>query len=703
MYTDEQQRHLLEDTQRFLKLDQQTFSFEQAEEVVNELRRVLRFHDYRYYVLAEPLVGDYEYDKLLRLLKDLEQQHPELVTDDSPTQRVAQGLTKEFPRVEHLVPMLSLDNSYDEDDLREWDRKNRKSCGLEEVTYSVEPKFDGAGISLIYEDDRLVRGASRGDGVVGEDITPNLKVIRSVPLRVRLKEQGIHRLEVRGEVLIQKQLFEKLNEERQVEGLTALANPRNTAAGALRLQDAQEVAKRKLDGFLYHISVAEDAEGNQLLYKGMDSHSENIQMLHRLGFKTPLSLMRVCKGIEEVVAFCHEWQERRDEFEYELDGLVVKVDSLPLQRDLGLTSHHPRWAMAYKFRARQATTILRDVVYQVGRVGTITPVAKLEPVELSGVTVTSASMFNEDFIRDKDIRIGDRVVVERAGDVIPYIVQPVKEARVGDESSISFPKDCPSCGAELVREEGESAKLCVNINCPAQVVERLKHFVSKDAMDISGFGSQNVKRFFELEMLRSIPDIYRLDYEQIGQLDRFGEKSLEKLRKSIEGSKEQPLHRLIFALGIRYVGKATGRVLADAVQCIEDLQEWEREKLEELPDIGPRVAESIYDFFHTEENLRMLQTLKELGVQSCKTEEEQQEPGALAGKTFLFTGSLQQVSRSEAKEMVESSGGKVSSSVSSKVDYLVVGEAAGSKLEKAKKMETITILSEEEFLAMLKK
>ncbi|EEP59882.1 DNA ligase, NAD-dependent, partial [Sulfurihydrogenibium yellowstonense SS-5] len=481
MYTDERQKELIKLTYEFLKLDAKKLTKEEAKKIVEDLREVIRFHDWRYYILAQPVISDYEYDKLFKLLKDIENKYPELITPDSPTQRIPSEITKVFPQVKHLTPMLSLDNSYNEADLRDFDRRVRELTGLDKVEYSVEPKFDGAGISLIYEKDLFVRGATRGDGEVGEEITNNLKVIKTIPLSAKFSQYGIDKVEIRGEVLIRKDLFKKMNEERLEEGLPLFANPRNAAAGSIRLQDPSEVAKRNLEAFVYHITYAEK-DGKNLLGTVLKKHSDNIKMLHELGFKTPYPVMKVCIGIEEVIQYCEEWQRKRDTYPYEIDGMVIKVNDISLYDKLGFTSHHPRWAIAFKFKARQATTKIINVVFQVGRTGAITPVAKLEPVEIGGVIVSSVSLINEDFIREKDIRIGDTVLVERAGDVIPYVVMVIKEARTGNEKPIEFPKTCPSCGSPIVKPPGEAVYRCVNINCPAQVIERLIHFASKDAM-----------------------------------------------------------------------------------------------------------------------------------------------------------------------------------------------------------------------------
>ena len=703
MYTPEKEKELIKKTKEFLKLTVKDItSKEEAKKIIKDLREVIRYHDWRYYVLANPVISDYEYDKLFHLLKNIESKWPELITPDSPTQRVASELTKEFPEVRHLAPMLSLDNSYNEEDLRDFDRRVKELTGLSQIEYSVEPKFDGAGISLVYENNQFIRGATRGDGVVGEDITPNLKTIRTIPLSADFSSYGIKTVEIRGEVLMNKEIFKKLNHERLEEGLPPFANPRNAAAGSLRLQNPKEVAKRKLEAFVYQITYATDKDGNNLLGTKIKKHDEAIKMLYNLGFRTPIpgKELKVCKNIDEVISYCEEWEKKRDEYPYEIDGMVIKVNDISLYDKLGMTSHHPRWAIAFKFKARQATTRIVKVVFQVGRTGAITPVAKLEPVEIGGVTVSSVSLINEDFIKEKDIRIGDMVLVERAGDVIPYIVKVIKEARTGEEKPIVFPKNCPSCGSPLVKLPEEAVWRCVNINCPAQVVERIIYFASKDAMDIRGLGEATVRKFYKLGFLKKIPDIYRLPYEKIKNLEGWGEKSVENLKNAVEESKHRPINRLITGLSIRYVGKVTAKTLADHIKCVEELKEWSVEKLEALPDIGYVVARSIYDFFHNEENLKMIYELKELGVETCKKEEEKRE-NILQGKSFVFTGTLKCCPREIAQEIVEALGGKATSSVSRKTSFLVVGENPGSKLRKAQSLGVKTI-SEEEFLDMVK-
>ncbi|RMA97924.1 NAD-dependent DNA ligase LigA [Hydrogenothermus marinus] len=701
MYSKQEEAKLIELTRQLLKLDiSKIKDIKEAEEVAVKLRDVIRYHDWRYYVLSNPVISDYEYDQLFHKLKELEKKFPQIITPDSPTQRIPSELIEGFPKVKHLTPMLSLDNSYNAADLRDFDRRVKELTGLKEVEYAVEPKFDGAGIALVYRDNFFVRGSTRGDGVVGDDITQNLRTIKTIPLSADFKKYGIKIIEIRGEVLIRKSLFKKMNEERLQEGLPLLANPRNAAAGSLRLKNPQEVAKRNLEAFVYQITYTEDENGNNLLGTKIKTHYEAIKILYSLGFRTPIpeEEIKVFNNIEDVIKYCNEWEQKRKDYPYEIDGMVIKVNDISLYDKLGFTSHHPRWAIAYKFKADQATTRIIKVVFQVGRTGAITPVAKLEPVEIGGVIVSSVSLINEDFIKMKDIRIGDLVLIERAGEVIPYVVKVIKEARTGNEKPIEFPKNCPSCGLPLIKPPGEAVYRCININCPAQVVARIAHFASKEAMDIRGLGEATVKKFYKLGILKKIPDIYRLPYDKIKNLQGFGEKSVENLKKAIEESKQRPIHRLIYGLSIRYVGQSTAKTLAENIKCVEDLKDWKVEDLEKLPDIGYVVAHSIYSFFHNEENIKTIYELKQLGVNTCKKEEKKSDK--LKGITIVFTGTLKHFTREEAKELVESLGGKVSNSVSRKTTYLVVGENPGSKYEKAKKLG-IKMLTEDEFLKLV--
>jgi DNA ligase (NAD+) len=687
------------------ELQKQAVAFLKSKDIsakeVEKLREVLRFHDYRYYILNDPLIADPEYDQLFKQLERIEAENPKLVTADSPTQRVAKGLTKDFPTVQHLVPMLSLNNSYNSDDLIDFDRKARELTKLDIIEYCVEPKFDGGSISLIYEDDMLVRGATRGNGVEGDEVTINVKQIRSLPLSAKFSSFGLQQVEIRGEVLINKKNFVKYNEQLTEQGFAPLANPRNAASGTLRIKDPAEARRRNLEAFVYHISDYTLLPGKTIPAK-LKTHAGSLELLWELGFRSPEKEKKIFKGIDAVIRYCNEFEIKRDDLGYEIDGMVIKVNDLTLHDKMGMTSHHPRWAIAYKFKARQGTSKLLNVEFQVGRTGSITPVAKIQPVPIGGVTVSSISLFNEDVIKEKDLMIGDSVLVERAGDVIPYIVKSLAEVRTGSEKKIVFPKTCPVCTSKLFREEGEAVWRCINIECPAQVVERIIHFVSKDAMDIRGLGEANIRKFYELGLLKDIPGIYKLNFGKIGEMEGFGEKSVEKMQAAIIASRSQPLHRLIFGLGIRFIGETTAKTLAQAINHLLDLKDFSEDDLKNLEDVGPKVAGSVYHFFSNKQNIKMLEELEELGLKLKNQKKELASSGNLEGLTFLFTGTLPTLKRDAAEAMVEENGGKIVGGVSSKLNYLVVGEDAGSKLEKAKKINTVKIISEAEFLKMIK-
>ncbi len=695
MYTIEQSRQNQELT---LSLLADLKSRQVSAAQINKLRDVLKFHEYRYYIMNDPLIADAEYDALYKSLEKLEEETPSIITPDSPTQRVAPGLVSNFTSVEHLVPMLSLENSYNADDLLAWDRKARELSRLPEIDYCVEPKFDGASISVIYEDDLFTRGATRGDGVTGELITNNLKQIRSLPLSAPFSKYGIQQIEIRGEVLMNKQNFKKFNEHLAEQNLPPLANPRNAASGTLRIKDAKIVGKRNLEAFLYHTSYY-ILMPHGAIPEALQTHSGSLQLLWDLGFRSPVKERKVIRGIQGVIEYCREFEAKRDDLPYEIDGMVVKVNDSAIQDKLGMTTHHPRWAIAYKFKARQGTSKLKAVEFQVGRTGSVTPVAKIEPVPIGGVTVTSISLHNEDFIKEKDIRIGDSVLVERAGDVIPYIVKSLAALRTGSEIPIVFPDSCPVCGDKLYKPEEEAVWRCPNMNCKAQVVERIIHFTSKDAMDIRGLADANIRKFFELGWLSDVPSIYTLPFDDMLKLGGMGAKSVTNMREAIEKSKSQPLHRLINALGIRYVGETTAKVLAQSTDHLLKIKDFSYENLLLIDDVGAKVAESIYQFFHNVDNIEMLEKLERLGV-NMKSTKLASIQGNLKDLTFLFTGSLLKLKRSDAEAMVESNGGKLVSGVSSKLNYLVVGEDAGSKLEKAKKIPSINIINEDEFIKM---
>ena len=644
------------------------------------------------------MISDFEYDQLYKLLEKFEKEHPGFITKDSPTQRVGQGLIKDFPKTQHLVPMLSLENSYDDADLIDWDRKARELSKLDIIEYSVEPKFDGASISLIYENDLMLRGVTRGDGETGDDITPNIRQIKSIPLSASFSKHNIQQIEIRGEILMNKKNFKAYNDTLIEEGIPPLANPRNAAAGSLRMKDTAIVGKRNLEGFLYHVSFINNIDNNKK--EIVHTHSDMLKLLWELGFRSPQKEMQVVKGIDAVIKVINDFENKRDDLPYEIDGMVIKVNDLELQDKLGMTSHHPRWAIAFKFKARQATSKLLAVEFQIGRTGAVKPVAKIQPVHVGGVTVSSISIHNEDYIKEKNLMLGDQILIERSGDVIPQIVKSLDELRDGSETAIVFPKNCPECNQELFKLEEEAVWRCINISCKAQVLERIIHFVSKDAMDIKSMGEANVRKFFEMGLIKDIPGIYEFDINILKDKEGFGVKSVENLREAIEKSKQQPMHRLIYALGIRYVGETTAKALAQNIHNIFDFQKMTEEALMQLEDVGVKVARSIFEFFKNDDNIEMLKKLERLGVRVEGASPKVSE-GNLSGQTFLFTGTLSKLKRSEAEEMVEAHGGKILGGVSSKLNYLITGEDAGSKLEKAKKIPGIKIMSEEEFLKML--
>ncbi|MFK7809119.1 MAG: NAD-dependent DNA ligase LigA, partial [Saprospiraceae bacterium] len=588
MYDTTQQRLLFDLSKQLLETPLAE-NLESATKQVAELRKVIVFHEWKYSIMNDPVVSDFEYDQLYKKLEALEKTYSGLVTPDSPTQRVSNDLIEDFKSVNHLVPMLSLDNSYNAEDLFDFDERVRKNTGITEGTpieYCVEPKYDGGSIALVYEGDQLVRAATRGNGAAGEEITLNARAIKSVPLKAAFSTIDLHKVELRGEVVIRKDIFNKMNDQRAKEGQVLFANPRNTATGGLRMKDPKEVAKRGLVAFLYQLGYGVDEKGKDQLKK-LKTHDAEIEWLGKLGFKVPVKERKVCKNIQEVIDFCLEWEAKRDTYDYEIDGMVVKVNDLRLQEISGYTSHHPRWAIAYKFKAKQATSKLINVEYQVGKIGSVTPVAKIEPVALAGVTVSSISLHNEDFITSKDIRLGDTVLVERAGDVIPYIVKSMADLRDGTEQVIEFPKNCPSCDTELVRLEKEAAWRCENHECKAQVLQRMINHVSKDAMDIDGFGKSYIERFHQLGWIKNIADIYRLNYDAIALLEGFGQKSADNLKASIEVAKQNPIHRLLYSLTIHHLGRKVSKLLAQEINHVLDLKDWTLEQFVEIKDVGP--------------------------------------------------------------------------------------------------------------------
>lgn len=712
MYSKSQQKQSFELSKQLLQ-DPTATDLLSASVQLKNLVEVIQFHEWKYYVQNDPLLSDYEYDQLYKKLEALETAFPNLIQADSPTQRVSPGLTDDFPPVPHLTPMLSLDNSYNAEDLKDFDERIRKLTGLEPETpieYVVEPKFDGGTIALVYENDQLVRGATRGNGTLGEDITSNSKVIRSIPLKANFGQHGIQKVELRGEVLIRKENFDKINKKRETAGQSIFANPRNAATGGLRMKDPKEVAQRGLEAFIYQLGYAEDETGASLL-QAFPTHAAGIETLKNLGFKVPTHELKICKDIEQVADFCQYWQDKREDYPYEIDGMVVKVNALELQELCGYTSHHPRWAIAFKFKAKQASTKLLHVEYQVGKVGSITPVAKLEPVQLAGVRVASVSLHNEDFITGKDLHLGDTVLVERAGDVIPYIVKAMEDLRDGSETKIQFPTHCPINDTEtpiaLIRSEGEAAWRCPDCVCGKQHLQRIIFHVSKTAMDIDGMGKSIIERFHEMGWLKTIADVYRLDYEQVAQLEGFGQRSALNLEKSIHKAKQNPISRLLHSLSVHHLGKKAAKLIAAEIEHVLDLRTWDEERFLSIKEIGPVLARNVIEFFSHEKNIALLEEMEKLGVNLHQTETDKKKAviteGALVGKTILFTGTLVQMGRKEAQQLAEAQGAKLLGSVSKNLNILVAGEKAGSKLKKAQAIETVEVWTEEEFIQITQK
>lgn len=663
-----------------------------AEKKVKDLHNLLNQYNYEYHVLDQPSVPDAEYDRLMRDLTDLEEQFPELKTEDSPTQRVGGEILDMFEKVEHQSQMLSLGNAFSEQDLRDFDRRVRQGAG-ENVSYVCELKIDGLAVSLRYEDGLFTLGATRGDGSIGENITANLKTIRSIPLR--LKESVT--MEVRGEAFMPRRSFEKLNKAKEENGEEPFANPRNAAAGSLRQLDPRLAAKRNLDIFVYGIANVGDT--------GVISHSEGLDYLDSLGFKTNKERKR-CESIEEVIEYVQGWTDKRPNLSYDIDGIVIKVDSLESQEQLGTTAKSPRWAIAYKFPAEEVVTTLRDIELSVGRTGVVTPTALLEPVRVAGTTVQRASLHNEDLIREKDIKIGDQVVVKKAGDIIPEVVNVLADRRTGEEQDFNMPTHCPECESELVRLDGEVALRCINPKCPAQIREGLIHFVSRNAMNIDGLGEKVISQLFAENLIKDVADIYKLTYEQLIQLERMGEKSVNNLIQAIENSKGNSLEKLLFGLGIRHVGAKAAKTLAQEFGHMEALEKASRDNLTAINEIGEKMADSIVSFFDQEEAHELIAELKAAGVNMAyngpKPISAENSDSFFAGKTVVLTGKLEIMSRNEAKEKIEALGGKVSGSVSKKTDVVIAGEEAGSKLTKAQELG-VEVWNEERLVEELNK
>ncbi len=657
---------------------------------VEKLREEIHHHDYKYYVENSPEISDYEYDQLVKELKKLEERYPFLQSPTSPTQRVGGMPVEEFPTVEHPIPMLSLENSYSEEEIREFERRIHRELPGEDFEYVVELKIDGVSVSLIYEEGNFLRGSTRGDGRRGDEITANLKTIHTIPLKLRKKVPGT--IEVRGEIFMTKSGFLRVNEERREKGEPLFANPRNAAAGSLKLLDPRITSQRPLNNFIYLLAYTTQAPIPS-------THMGCLEKLREWGFRVNPH-PKLCGSIEEVLDFCNSWVEEREELDYDMDGIVIKITNIDQQMRLGSTTKSPRWAIAYKFPAKQATTTIKNIVVQVGRTGALTPVAVLDPTPLAGTTITRATLHNEDEIRRKDIRIGDTVLIEKGGDIIPQVVKVVESKRKGTEKKFSMPKSCPVCGAKVVRLEDEAVSRCLGSSCPAQLKEKIAHYAQRQAMDIEGLGDKLIEQLVDKGIVSDVADLYGLDLDNLSALERMGEKSSQNLLSQIEKSKSQSLSRLIFGIGIRYVGIRGARVLVQNFRSLEDLAKATQEELEAILEIGPRTAQSIVWFFREKRNKELLERLSKWGVR-MKEEKEEEEEIPLAGKKFVFTGSLEHFSRQEAKDLVERLGARAISSVSKSVDYVVAGKNPGSKYKKARELG-VNILSEEDFVELIK-
>jgi DNA ligase (NAD+) len=659
-----------------------------GKEKIEKLRETIREHEFRYYVLDDPRISDAAYDRLMNELKELEAAHPDLITPDSPTVRVGGAPREGFQTVRHARPMLSLDNAFSFDELRNFDRRVREGIGRKEIEYIAEHKFDGLSISLQYEGGKLARGVTRGDGTMGEDVTPNVKTIRSLPLRVDAatlkKVRLITDFEVRGEIMMTRKSFELLNRQQEATGGKLFVNPRNAAAGAVRLLDSSITAQRRLEFFAYFLYV----NGKAAFAK----HSESLQALKLLRFRASDD-WKLCAGIEEVISYCEGWDSKREKLPYGIDGVVIKVNDIPIQNELGYTAKSPRWAIAYKYPARQETTVVNDIRVQVGRTGTLTPVAILEPVQVGGVTVSRSTLHNMDEVARLGVQIGDTVLIERAGEVIPHVLKVVKEGK--NRKPFRVPLACPECGSKIHKDEDQVAYRCVNPTCPAKRRESLLHFAGRHAMNIDGLGDKIVDQLVEKGLVKDVADLYPLKLEQISGLERMAEKSAQNLLDEIEASKKSSLARLIFALGMQFIGERTGQLLAEHFSSLEELAAASEEQLVQVPEVGPKVAASIAEFFSQAPNRQLIKKLHKAGVRPT-AEKREVKSDKLAGKSFVFTGSLANRSREEAGEIVVQHGGKVSGSVSKKTDYVVVGADPGSKHDKAKEL-AVTVLTEAEF------
>ncbi len=661
-------------------------------ERIRKLREEINYHNYRYYVLDSPVISDEDYDALVNELKSLEERYPETITPDSPTQRVGAPPSEKFRTVPHHVPMLSLDDAFSPEEVRDFDTRIKKFLGTsQDIEYTLEPKMDGLAVELVYENGILTLGSTRGDGFNGEDVTNNLRTIPSIPLKLLSRHEPVPELlEARGEVYMEKSAFERLNQERKKQGLPTFANPRNAAAGSLRQLDPKVTASRPLQIFLYGVG--------RIKGRIFQTQWELLQTFKKWGLRVN-PLIKKVTGIEKAIGYHHHLAELRPQLDYEIDGMVIKVNDLSLQEKLGAKAKSPRWALAYKFEAAQSITRIRDIILSVGRTGAVTPVAVMEPVKVGGVTVSRATLHNEDEIRRKDIRIGDWVIVRRAGDVIPEVVRPLKERRTGREKPFVMPEYCPVCGSKLVRKPGEAVWRCPNPDCFPRLAKRIAHFVSKGAMDIEGLGPKVVEQLITAGIIRDIPDLYSIKREDLLSLEGFAEKSAENLLAALEKSKRTTLPRFLFAIGIRHVGEVTAQVIAKHFKSLGRIMNASRKEFEAIEGIGPEVAGSIAQWFSDEKNRKLIKRLMDAGI-VIQGQEEEALP--LQGKSFVFTGSLKSLKREEAKKLVTSLGGQVQSTVGKKTDFVVVGENPGSKLEKARKLG-VKIITEDDFLAMLKK
>jgi len=656
---------------------------------IEKLREKIRYHNYRYYVLDDPTVSDAEYDRLMKDLIELEEKYPQYITPSSPTQRVGIEPVSEFTTVKHIAPMLSLANAFSTEELRAFNQRIKKLIPQQKLEYVVELKIDGLAVALVYENGIFIRGATRGDGVTGEEISSNLRTIRSIPLKLFGEDLPLH-FEVYGEVYMKKSDFKKLNEERIKKGESLFANPRNAAAGSVRQLDPRVTAQRHLDTFIYRATFPERNKFN--------THMKVLNYLKKIGFKVNPHI-KLCQDIEEAIDYCQKWIEKKDELDYEIDGMVIKVNSLRMREELGSTTRNPRWAIAYKFPAQQMTTKVQDIIVQVGRTGALTPVAVLDPVRISGSVVQRATLHNEDEIKRKDIRIGDTVLIQKAGEVIPEVVKVIKEERTGEEKKFVMPDLCPVCGARVFRSEGEVVSRCNSLICPAQIKERIRHFASRNAMDIEGLGPAIVDQLVEKGLIKDFSDLYFLKRDDLISLERMAEKSADNLLDAIEKSKKKTLANLIYGLGIRYVGVHTAEVISRHYPTLDRFKKAGLEELIEIDEIGPKIAESIILFFREKENLAIIERLRSAGLNFGQEEEKIREEKAaqvLAGKQFVLTGTLKDFTRAQAQEIISGLGGRVTGSVSKKTDYVVAGEDPGSKYQKAQKLG-VTIINEEEF------